>query len=815
MSSKLIYLIPCFMVVVLGAGAAVGGVAYPAPDGWWTYIYTGNTAGNTLDGTWDHDNGSDEWDGSEIGSGVPGGVSALSEDGVNFVRIQETGDPRDHGESDPSNRKIYFGHSITDELPAEVADSILDNGITISFRARLSTTPPLDDLNPDGGGATSPWPEAGDGYLIHDGGKGSFGICQDGPTNTISFCLALASDDDELETNGLVMNKLNGTSPSGDVDLQGDEPGTVNILPIEDLTVWHEFWINIEADNSGQGTHVVTIYVDGDVSNPSTFNVTAGSSSDLTGTSLALGAGATPQAGAFDVDFFAYKVGILTPADIYTASNPIPADGAIIEDVWVNLSWVQGASGASHNVYFGDNFDGVSDDMSDSFIGNQTNTDFIVGIIGYPYEEGLVNGKTYFWRIDEVEADGTTIHKGNVWSFTVPPKTAYAPNPADGAELVDLNAKLSWTAGFGAKLHYVYFGEDFDDVNDAVQGMLSGTKSYDPGPLDLAKTYYWRVDEFEGPLTYKGNVWSFTTVGAVNSPNPADGDGDVKPTQILTWDAGTVAASHEVYFGTDANAVKNATKASTEYKGSKALGEENYNPGKLTLNTTYYWRIDEVNNVNPDGPWKGNVWSFTTGDFFVIDDFEDYDVGNNEIWWAWKDGLGYVAHDNEPAYPGNGTGSAVGDETTASYTEEIIVHGGDQSMPFFYDNNKQGYANYSEAEFTLTIQRDWTEEGVAELSLWFRGSSDNAAEPLYLAVSNRTGTPAVIVYGDPAAAQIGTWTEWMIPLQTFADQGIDLTGVDRIALGVGTRGNTTTPGGSGKMFYDDIRLYRNIEVDSE
>jgi len=88
------------------------------------------------------------------------------------------------------------------------------------------------------------------------------------------------------------------------------------------------------------------------------------------------------------------------------------------------------------------------------------------------------------------------------------------------------------------------------------------------------------------------------------------------------------------------------------------------------------------------------------------------------------------------------------------------------------------------------------------------GITSNDAEPLYVAVSNSTGTPAVVVHDDPAAAQIDTWTEWVIPLQAFEDQGIILTDVDRIAIGLGVQGNMTIPGGSGKMFFDDIRLYR-------
>ncbi len=402
--------------------------------------------------------------------------------------------------------------------------------------------------------------------------------------------------------------------------------------------------------------------------------------------------------------------------------------------------------------------------------------------------------------------------KGDVWSFSIPPKTAYSPDPVDGAELVDLDVRLSWAIGFDTKLHYIVFGDDFDQVSNAAEGMLNGTTNYNPGPLEMAKTYYWRVDEFDGNDIHKGDVWSFTTIGAVSGPNPADGAVDVKPSVILTWNAGTVATSHKVYFGMDADAVKNATTDSPEYKGPKALGFESYDPGILMLNSTYFWRIDEVNGVNPDSPWVGNVWSFTTGDFFVIDDFESYNSEDNQIWIAWHDGIGYGGPGAEPYFTGNRTGSIVGDEDTFSYTEETIVHGGSQSMPYEYDNNKQDFSNYSEAELTLDYPRDWTAQGVDKLIIWFRGDSDNDPELLYVAVSNSTGEPAIVYHDDPAATQIEVWTEWVIALQNFADQGIDLTDVDRIAIGVGTRGNITIPGGSGKIFIDDIRLTQLRDV---
>ncbi|GAI03698.1 unnamed protein product, partial [marine sediment metagenome] len=130
--------------------------------------------------------------------------------------------------------------------------------------------------------------------------------------------------------------------------------------------------------------------------------------------------------------------------------------------------------------------------------------------------DGLVPGRTYYWRIDEVnDTEPNSPWKGDVWNFTLPPRTAYAPDPADAAESVDQNVDLSWTAGFGGKLHTVYFGDNFYDINNAVGGLPQGAATYFPGPLQLAQTYYWRVDEFDAIDTYKGDVWSFTTQGAV------------------------------------------------------------------------------------------------------------------------------------------------------------------------------------------------------------------------------------------------------------------------------------------------------------
>jgi len=475
------------------------------------------------------------------------------------------------------------------------------------------------------------------------------------------------------------------------------------------------------------------------------------------------------------------------------AFGPTPAEGDILMETWVNIGWMPGDSAVSHDVYFGDNFDDVDAGTEETFQGNQASTFIIAGFPGFLFPDGLVPGTTYYWRIDEVnDADPNSPWRGDVWSFMIAPRTAYNPDPADGAEFVDPDAVLRWEIGFGAKLHTVYFGEKFDDVNNASGGLPAGATTYNPGPLESEKVYYWRVDEFDAVETYKGDVWSFTTPGAVGSLKPSNGAVDVKQTQILSWLPGDHAASHEVYFGTDKEVVRNAGAGSPEYKGTMNLGSESYDPGKLEWDATYYWRVDEVNNVNPDSPWVGPVWSFTTANFLLVDDFESYndidppDPGSNRIFEAWPDGYDIPTN-----------GALVGNDLPP-YAEQSIVHSGIQAMPLYYDNS----VGYSEATHTLTYPRDWTENGVSTLSIWFRGVSDNAAETLYVVLNGS----AVVSHDNPDAAQIATWTQWNIDLQAFADQGVNLADINTIGLGLGNRNNPVA-GGSGTMYFDDIRLY--------
>ncbi|HUT46446.1 MAG TPA: LamG domain-containing protein, partial [Sedimentisphaerales bacterium] len=206
------------------------------------------------------------------------------------------------------------------------------------------------------------------------------------------------------------------------------------------------------------------------------------------------------------------------------ASGPYPADGAMLAAIWTTMSWYAGDFAVSHDVYIGDNFDDVDAGTGDTFRGNEGLPYFAVGFPGYPYPDGLVNGETYYWRIDEVnDADPNSPWKGKVWSFWIQPKKAYEPVPGAGSKFVDSeNLILSWTPGFGAKLHTVYFGDDFDTVANATGGMAQGVINFSPGPLEVDKTYFWRVDEFVDAVnTYTGDVWSFKTMPdiAVTDPN--------------------------------------------------------------------------------------------------------------------------------------------------------------------------------------------------------------------------------------------------------------------------------------------------------
>jgi len=107
-------------------------------------------------------------------------------------------------------------------------------------------------------------------------------------------------------------------------------------------------------------------------------------------------------------------------------------------------------------------------------------------------------------------------------------------------------------------------------------------------------------------------------------------------------------------------------------------------------------------------------------------------------------------------------------------------------------------AKFSGVQTTGTVTGQWQSQDI--------GIASNSAESIYVAVGNSAGAPAIVYNDDPAATQIDTWTQWIIPTQAFADQGVNLTDVDNISIGIGDR-NYPQASGSGTVFIDDIRLY--------
>jgi hypothetical protein len=296
---------------------------------------------------------------------------------------------------------------------------------------------------------------------------------------------------------------------------------------------------------------------------------------------------------------------------------------------------------------------------------------------------------------------------------------------------------------------------------------------------------------FTGNATFYFDNARLGTPLSATKPNPANGDIDIKRQPTLRWTAGKLALSHEVYFGTDRNAVNNATTSSPEFKANQKLGNEKYQPGVLEFETTYYWRVDEIDETNV---FRGSVWSFTVGNFISIDDFEDYnDYPPDEIWNTWLDGYSDPANGSTAGYPD--PDFVAGEH----YVETSIVHSGTQSMPVFYDNT----VGISEVTKTLTgTTKNWTQEGVTTLTMWYYGDAANAPEPMFVAADN-----AVVTNDDANAALVTEWTQWDIPLQEFADGGVNLSNVGSISLGFGNKANPGIGGGSGHVFFDDIRLY--------
>jgi hypothetical protein len=317
------------LLVLFLSISMLGKAQFLEPSGGWDYIYEGNQADTAaeagLDGTYEISGSSFEWDYSAPATpmSAPGGAGIITEGDDTFLRIQDTGDPRTLGMENPqnglSNRKVGFIHCVV-HGGLDSSAAIIDDGFTLAFRARIPTSG-VDNLYGD---TEVPYPAEGDGYEVDQSGYAPICVTQyvDDVKKTIGFTFLTEFDDDTISTlgAGLYMNILNGTQPAKEVGIPGDLTETTTINKINlDPTVWHDFWIQISP--GGTGTHQVKIWMDGDDATPQTFDVTAGRQSFRDWSTVWMAFKNTGESGAIDIDYLAYKSGLVEPVASSVANH--------------------------------------------------------------------------------------------------------------------------------------------------------------------------------------------------------------------------------------------------------------------------------------------------------------------------------------------------------------------------------------------------------------------------------------------------------------------------------------------------------------
>jgi hypothetical protein len=520
---------------------------------------------------------------------------------------------------------------------------------------------------------------------------------------------------------------------------------------------------------------------------------------------------------------------LFTSAD--AASLPIPAINATDIPRDTMLRWTAAETAQKHDVYLGTDFA----DVNNATAAKPLNVLVSTGQTDATFTSvsPLQYGKIYYWRVDETSATGT-VTKGDVWSFTVEPyaypitkvtatassaQTGMGPeNTINGSGLNSLDQhatepkqmwlsagaqpnwiqyqfdkayKLSemwvWNSnqlieafvGFGVKnvkVEYSLDGSTWTEVQGVPQfAQGTGSATYTPNTtvnfggisaqyVKLTILSQWGMV----PQAGLSEVRFFSAPMQARLPVPATQATGIDLAATLTWRPGREAASHAVYLGTDPNAVANGTVA------AQTVADHSFSPAGLLYGTTYYWKVDEVNAVT----YPGDVWSFTTTAYGVVEDFESYNDDNNRIYDTWIDGL-----------TDGKSGSQVGYDV-APFAELKIIHSGKQAMPLKYDNTAK---SFSEAVSTFAPAQNWTANGVKSLSLYFQGAAGNGGQ-LYVKIN---GTK-VSYNGDAGDIAKPAWIPWNIDLSTVSG------GVTKVtSLTIGIEGS----GSKGILYLDDIRLY--------
>ncbi|MGE5297468.1 MAG: LamG-like jellyroll fold domain-containing protein, partial [Solirubrobacterales bacterium] len=446
--------------------------------------------------------------------------------------------------------------------------------------------------------------------------------------------------------------------------------------------------------------------------------------------------------------------GLTDPA---LAGKPYPADTATDVPQDVALNWTAGETATAHNVYFGASLEDVTAAAASVLVSqNQTDAEFD--------PDGLLEfGQTYYWRVDEITADGT-VFAGTVWSFTVEPRTYAIANitatassfqtnmgpentvNGSGLDALDQHStelKQMWMSA-GVMPNWIQY--EFDGVYKLDELMVwNSNQLIEPligfGAKDVTIEYStdgqtWatmeNVPEFAmatGAKTYTANtivdcggvVAKFVklTINASWSGLPQTGLAEVRflylPVQAREpspADGATdVSISETLNWrpGREATshavyfgADSNAVAAGTV--AAETVTGHTFTPAGMEYGIQYFWRVDEVGDA---GTYAGGVWNFTSQEFAIAEDFESYNDDDNRIYDTWLDGIATGASNSTIGY------------MEAPFAEKTVVHAGKQSMPMAYDNTISPYISEGEREFEAA--QNWTGNGASEISVWTRG----------------------------------------------------------------------------------------------
>jgi hypothetical protein len=362
---------------------------------------------------------------------------------------------------------------------------------------------------------------------------------------------------------------------------------------------------------------------------------------------------------------------------------------------------------------------------------------------------------------------------------------------------------------------------------------------------------------------------------ATGASPPIGGSMDIMKT-IIQWTPGDLALNQKLYFGTSEAQVQAADEANSCYKGDKdtagyiglgspgptgMFGRYSYDASlnPLTMGTTYYWRIDEVNGATV---WKGDVWNFILQNYSNIERFEGYtatgDVAQTGLRRTWIDGrVGVGAQDwtyPNPPVPQGSSGSYAQINTDpcdgVTYRGSMAA-GGTRSLKLYYDNDgaidwlvslnhQSSFYTYTAPKYSevsaglddaalltdddrylypvdqtsLGVKRDWTGYKILKIS-YFADMLYNTkvtSDKLYVGLSDGSSNKAIVYCPDTDAVLHQGWHTWYILLTDFtaANPSLALDDVARIYLGVG---NPTSPvtGGRGDIFIDEIQIMADAQ----